>query len=99
MDSNTLEKHKEIVNEWVELLKHMKDWLDLGRFKSEVMAELNVSAFEDLPQSVRRFIVIRHAALVPTKEIAARKEALEQLQQEILAGEIANLPGWRDSVN
>jgi hypothetical protein len=99
MESNTLEKHKEIVNEWVELLKHMKDWLDLGRFKSEVMAELNVSAFEDLPQSVRRFIVIRHAALVPTKEIAARKEALEQLQQEILAGEIANLPGWRDSVN
>jgi hypothetical protein len=99
MDSNTLEKQKEIVNEWVELLKLMKDWLDLGRFKSEVMAELNVSAFEDLPQSVRRFIVIRHAALVPTKEIAARKEALEQLQQEILAGEIANLPGWRDSVN
>jgi hypothetical protein len=99
MDSNTLEKQKEIVNEWVELLKLMKDWLDLGRFKSEVMAELNVSAFEDLPHSVRRFIVIRHAALVPTKEIAARKEALEQLQQEILAGEIANLPGWRDSVN
>jgi hypothetical protein len=99
MESNTLEKHKEIVNEWVELLKHMKDWLDLGRFKSEVMAELNVSAFEDLPQSVRRFIVIRHAALVPTKEIAARKAALEQLQQEILAGEIANLPGWRDGVN
>jgi hypothetical protein len=99
MDTSILEKQKEIVNEWVELLKLMKDWLDLGRFKSEVMAELNVSAFEDLPHSVRRFIVIRHAALVPTKEIAARKEALEQLQQEILAGEIANLPGWRDSVN
>jgi hypothetical protein len=99
MDSNTLEKQKEIVNEWVELLKLMKDWLDLGRFKSEVMAELNVSAFEDLPHSVRRFIVIRHAALVPTKEIAARKEALEQLQQEILAGEIANLSGWRDCMN
>jgi hypothetical protein len=63
------------------------------------MAELNVSAFEDLPHSVRRFIVIRHAALVPTKEIAARKEALEQLQQEILAGEIANLSGWRDCMN
>jgi hypothetical protein len=99
MDTSILEKQKEIVNEWVELLKAMKDWLDLGRFKSEVMADLNVSAFEDLPHSVRRFIVIRHAALVPTKEIAARKAALEQLQQEILAGEIANLPGWQDCVN
>jgi hypothetical protein len=77
----------------------MKDWLNLGRFKSEVMAELNVSAFEDVPQSVRRFIVIRHAALVPTTEIPARKTALEQLQQEILAGEIANLPEWRDCLN
>jgi len=96
MDASILEKQKEIVSQWVELLNDMKDWLDLGRFKSEVMAELNVSAFEELPQSVRRFIVVRHAALVPTKEIAARKAALEQLGQETLAGEMDKLlPGWR----
>jgi hypothetical protein len=77
----------------------MKQWLDLGRFKSEVMAALNVSAFEDLPQSVQRYIAVRHAALAPTKEIAARKEALEQLQQKVLDEEIARLPGWRDCVN
>jgi hypothetical protein len=98
MEFNTLEK-QEIVNEWTELLKLMKQWLDLGRFKSEVMAALNVSAFEDLPQSVQRYIAVRHAALAPTKEIAARKEALEQLQQKVLDEEIARLQGWRDCVN
>jgi hypothetical protein len=98
MDSNTLEK-QEIVNEWTELLKLMKAWLDLGRFKSEVMTALNVSTFEDLPQSVQRYIAVRHAALAPTKEIAERKEALEQLQQKVLNEEMARLPGWRDSVN
>jgi hypothetical protein len=99
MESTILEKQKEIVSQWVELLKDMKDWLDLGRFNKEVMAELNVSTFEELPQSVRRFIVIRHATLVPAQEIAARKAALEELQQEILAGEIAKIPGWPDCVN
>lgn len=92
MEFNTLEK-QEIVNEWTELLKLMKQWLDLGRFKSEVMAALNVSAFEDLPQSVQRYIAVRHAALVPAKEIATPKEALEQLQQKVLDEEIARLPG------
>jgi hypothetical protein len=98
LNSNTLEK-QEIVNEWTELLKLMKAWLDLGRFKSEVMTALNVSTFEDLPRSVQRYIAVRHAALVPAKQIAARKAALAQLQQEILDEEIARLPGWRDCVN
>jgi hypothetical protein len=98
LNSNTLEK-QEIVNEWTELLKLMKAWLDLGRFKTEVMAALNVSTFEDLPQTVQRYIAKRHAALAPTKEIAARKEAVQQLQQKVLDEEIARLPGWRDCMN
>jgi hypothetical protein len=97
MEFNTLEK-QEIVNEW-RTVEVDETVVGLGRFKSEVMAALNVSAFEDLPQSVQRYIAVRHAALAPTKEIAARKEALEQLQQKVLDEEIARLQGWRDCVN
>jgi hypothetical protein len=99
METSILEKQKEILHEWAELLKMMKDWLDLGTFKSEVMAELNVAAFEDLPQSIRKFIAIRLNALVPVKQIAARRAALEKLSGEIVSEEIASLPGWQDCVN
>jgi hypothetical protein len=55
----------------LELQAHIQDWLDLDRFKSEVMAELKVSAFEDLPLSVREFIARRLNVMVAGQTVSS----------------------------